>query len=155
MTMETLTSMNTTTLNKLKDLLRINLDSSQGFRTAASDVSNERLKLLFRNMENQRRQFAGELAQLLELNGKVPEYQGSFAAKVHRWWIDLKAKFTDGDEHAILAEAELGEDAIKSMYEEILPEIPGNPVNNVLLEQYGQIKEGHNHMRALRDSFKE
>lgn len=154
MTVETLTSLSTETQKKLKDLMRINLDSSQGFRTAASDVSNERLKLLFRNMENQRRQFAEELSELLKMNGKVSEYQGSFKAKVHRWWIDLKAKFTDGDEHAILAEAERGEDAIKAMYEEVLPEIAGNPANHVLLEQYGQIKEGHDHVRDLRDSFK-
>lgn len=72
----------------------------------------------------------------------------------HRWWLDLHGKLSGGDVYTVLAEAERGEDRIKAMYEEVIKETTGNPLNDVLHRQYAEIKKGHDNLRDLRDAVK-
>jgi len=57
-----------------------------------------------------------------------------------------------GNVHAILSEAERGEDAIKKAYEEVLIETAGSAVNDVLTRQYAIVKAGRPSARYARES---
>jgi uncharacterized protein (TIGR02284 family) len=136
----------------LNGLLETCKDGQQGFRTAAEHVKNQDYKSLFAELANQRQLYAGELQALLDsLDQGAPE-SGSVAGAIHRGWMGLKALLTSGNEHAILAECERGEDAAVEQYREILEhdDLPAN-VRDLVDRQFMGIKAAHDRVKALRD----
>lgn len=152
--METITNLNEETIEHIKDLVRINQDSAEGFAEAAEVVENEDLKGLFSLMAGERQQFANELRSYVILNEEDGDISGSWKGMFHRWWLDLRGKLSGGDAYAVLAEAERGEDKIKAMYEECIKETTGNPLNDVLHRQYAEVVKGHDRVRDMRDAVK-
>lgn len=151
MSVESKTNLNEATVSQLQDLIRINIDSQEGFQEAAKQIEDLSVSALFTELAAQRSQNATELQEYVAWNGKKPREEGSYAAAFHRTWMDLRAKLSDGDTHVILAEAERGEDSIKSAYEDALKETAGSAVNDVLTRQYANVKAGHDRIRDLRD----
>lgn len=151
--METVSNLNKDTLDGLQRLIEINIDSAKGFTEAAEHVKNSDIATYFRRCAVRRGQFAGELQRVVGMNpGEKPETDGTVGGAIHRWWTSVRGTIQDGDEHAMLAEAERGEDAIKDRYEEVIKKTTGNPVNDVLHRQYASVKETHDHIRSLRDA---
>lgn len=154
MAVETKADLNKKTIEKLQKLIRANIDSHEGFQKAAEEVEDQNIAGLFRNLAEQRSQFASELQNYVEWNGEEARNDGSVAAQVHRVWMNVRSKLSGGDAYAILAEAEFGEDHIKEAYEEVLEETAGSAMNDVLSHQFAQIKSGHDRVRDLRDEYK-
>ncbi len=150
--METIAHLEPETLEKLQDLIRINIDSAKGFTAAADRVETPVIADYFRECARTRRRFADDLSQFVQLNDKEPEDEGSIRGALHRWWVGVRGALTDGDTHAVLSEAERGEDAIKHAYEKVIVETTGNPVNDVLHAQFRSIKQTHDRVRDLRDA---
>lgn len=150
--METITNMNPETIDGLKDLVRVNVDSTKGFLVAADQVENLDLAALFRNLSQQRGLHADQLRGFVKMNDEEASDSGSIKGRFHRWWLNLRGTITGGDEHAILAEAERGEDVIKERYEEVLKQTAGSPVNNVLQSHYADVKASHDAIRDMRDA---
>ncbi|MEQ8764397.1 MAG: PA2169 family four-helix-bundle protein [Planctomycetota bacterium] len=151
--MESAGKLNDKTVENLSDLAEINLDSAKGFRKAA-EAANGSLPNLFLRFAPERERFAEELNAILRANGSKPETSGSWQAKVHRWWMDMRASVQSNEEHAILAEAERGEDSIKGAYEDALKHNPGSAVSDLLHRQLRSIKAAHDEVRNMRDSAK-
>lgn len=137
----------------LKSLVEILHDGQLGFAHAAESVKNPRLKELFGRFSLQRSQFAGELQrELLTLGEKDPQKEGGTAAgALHRGWIDLKAAFVSEDNHAILSEAERGEDVAKKAYKDALEEELPAPLRQIVATQAVAIQAAHDEVKALRD----
>ena len=155
MALETKIDLNPETIDKLQDLIRINIDSFDGFKEAAEEVDDVRLKQLFGEMAEERSAQATELQNYVEWNGKDAEDDGSFSAAFHRAWIEVRSTLSGGDACAILSEAERGEDVIKDAYEDALETTAGSAMNDVLMAQYAKVKAGHDRIRDLRDACKE
>ncbi len=154
MSTETIATMKEQTVEKLQELVQINIDSAKGFEEAADQLTNSQLVSLCRELASQRRQQAKELTQHVHMNGEVAPKEGSFLAAVHRCWMNCRKLFSSDDEYAVLAEAEYGEDQIKEAYEEALVETAGSPLNSVLANQFVDVKAGHDRIRDLRDARK-
>ena len=152
MTLETQVTLADETLDTLQDLVQINIDSRDGFREAAGQITDAALATYFRELADQRAQQAEELQTYVQLNNERPVRDGSFLAAVHRSWLSIRDSLTGTDVHAVLAEAERGEDAIKGAYEEGLKETAGSAINDVLQSQYAQVKAAHDRVRDLRDA---
>jgi uncharacterized protein (TIGR02284 family) len=118
-------------------------------------VKNPQLKELFSQLSLQRSKFAGELqTELLSLGEKNPEKEGTtFSGDLHRAWIDLKSAFVNGDDYAVLSEAERGEDVAKSSYADVLKEedLPAS-IRRIILVQQSQIQLSHDQVKLLRDA---
>ncbi|MCC7337996.1 MAG: PA2169 family four-helix-bundle protein [Pirellulaceae bacterium] len=153
MSVETKTSLNDATVSKLQDLIRINIDSEQGFQEAAKQIEDANVSGVFMELGSQRAQNATELQDYVQWNNEKPRDEGSYVAAFHRTWMELRSKLSGGDAHVILSEAERGEDSIKKAYEEALKETAGSAVNDVLTRQYANIKAGHDRIRDLRDHY--
>ncbi len=136
---------------EVRDLISINIDSVKGFRTSAQELDNPTVASLFRELADQRQGFADELKRHVSYEDAHAAEGGSWTGKAHRWWIDIKSKLGGGT-HAILAEAERGEDSIKAEYEKVIKRTTGSPINDVLHEQLRHVKAGHDRVRDLRDS---
>lgn len=145
----------TNTRETLKDLVQILHDGQKGFKKASEDVEDHRLKEIFSRLSLQRSRFAGDLEEELRLLGeKDPQNEGTtVAGAVHRVWIDLKAAITGNNNHAILSEAERGEDAAVKAYREALEDadLPSS-LRSTITRQAAEVKAAHDEVKALRDS---
>jgi len=151
--MRTTTTSIASILNGLIEACR---EAKQGFRSAAEHVRNEDFHLLFSDLSTQRRQFAGDLQRLALNLGEKMEKRGGFSAALHRGWVDLNAAITSGDDHAIVAECERGEDAAVAEYREALEhdDLPPN-VRSVIQQQAMGVQAAHDRVRDLRDHFQD
>jgi len=141
------------TVSTLNNLIETLKDGSNGFRTAAEDVKDVSVKSTFTEFAAQRAQMASELQQQVQKLGGSPETTGSTAAAMHRGWINIKQALGAG-EKGILNEAERGEDVAVKSFEKALEEPLPQDVANVVRRQYTEVKQAHDRVRDLRDSWK-
>jgi uncharacterized protein (TIGR02284 family) len=140
------------TINGLIETLK---DGQEGFKQAAEGVKDPGLKSLFQEYSQQRARFAAELqSQARQLGEPEPEDSSSAAGAMHRAWINLKSVVTSGDDHAILAEAERGEDSAVKEFQEALEDGLSSPILETVSQQYREVKTAHDRIRNLRDARK-
>ncbi len=147
--METIDNLDPNTVDNLKSLVRINIDSAQGFRTAADQIDDDSLQSFFATQGAERDEFAKSLATYLKFDADDAPESGSIKGKVHHWWIEAKGALQGGDRKAVLNEAERGEKHIQEAYEDALRDTAGSPVNDVLQRQHASIKASHDQIHEL------
>jgi uncharacterized protein (TIGR02284 family) len=141
-----------TVLNSLIETLK---DGQEGFKQAAEGVSDPKLKSLFRDYSDQRSRFATALQSEARRHGETePETSSSASGALHRGWINLKSAITGGDEHAILAECERGEDSAVEEYKKALADGLSPSAQEVVSRQFAEIKAAHDRIKGLRDAAK-
>lgn len=141
------------TINSLIETLK---DGQEGFKQAAEAVKDSNLKSLFSEFSLQRARFAGELqSEARQFGESDPENTSSTAGAMHRAWINLKSALTSGDDHAILAECERGEDSALKEYKDAIgdEDLPA-PVRDIISRQYSEVKSAHDRVKQLRDMAK-
>jgi uncharacterized protein (TIGR02284 family) len=140
------------TINNLIETLK---DGEKGFKEAADAVRDPQLKSLFQQYSQQRHRFATELqAQAQTLGESRPEKSSSAAGAMHRAWINLKSAVTSGNDKAILAECERGEDSAVHEYEEAIQDGLTGAAREIVARQFTEIKSAHDRVRNLRDTAK-
>jgi uncharacterized protein (TIGR02284 family) len=141
------------TVSTLNNLIETLKDGVEGFKTSAADVKDARVKSTFQQLAQQRATLASELQSEVRKLGGDPEKSGSVAASAHRGWINIKSAL-GGGEKSILNEAERGEDvAVKSFEKALNAKLPPD-IAGVVRRQYDQVKQGHDQVKNLRDSWK-
>jgi uncharacterized protein (TIGR02284 family) len=140
------------TINNLIETLK---DGQEGFKQAAEGVKDPQLKSLFNEYSLQRARFATELqSQARSLGEPEPETSSTAAGALHRAWINLKSAVTIGDDHAILAECERGEDSAVEQYKKAVDDNLSAQLREMVSRQYAEIKNAHDRIRNLRDAAK-
>lgn len=140
------------TLNRLTEILK---DGEQGYRTAAKDVKVPELAQVFERHAAQRAQFASTLQAHVDNLGAKVEKSGSIAGGLHRGWINLKAALSSNEPHAVLVEAERGEEVAVAAFEDAIKHRDiDQPTRALLNSQCADIKAARDHVRTLRDSSK-
>lgn len=139
---------------KLNELLEKNYDSEKGFKKAAEDVKNTRLKDFFEQKAMQRYDFGHELKAEIKNLGESPDKGTSLAGDTHRAWMDLKAAFSSDNEEAILEEAVRGEKAAVEDYNKVInsADLPPSTAN-LLIKQRNAIERTFNEVKALEKAF--
>lgn len=140
----------------LNDLIEINNDRIDGFERASKDLGegDADLKAVFDKFAGDSRRNVQELSQAVGEAGGDVETGNTASGTLHRAWIDVKATFTGHDRKSILNECERGEDAIKKAYRDALSEDNGLSMQHrqVVMQQQQAVNEGHDSIKALRDS---
>ncbi|WP_029037894.1 ferritin-like domain-containing protein [Salinimicrobium xinjiangense] len=139
---------------KLNELLEKTYDSEKGFKNAAEDVRNPRLKSFFKDKAMQRYDFGHELKTEIKNLGESPDKGSSLTGDAHRAWMDLKAAFSSDNEEAILEEAIRGEKAAVADYNEVInrSELPPSTIN-LLIKQRNAIERTLNEVKGLEEAF--
>jgi uncharacterized protein (TIGR02284 family) len=135
-------------LNSLTQTCR---DGELGYLTAAEHVKNTGLQTVFGDYARQRREFARHLQAEVERLGGNPIDSSSFAAALHRGWMDLKSGLTGGDGAAIIAACETGEDAAAAAFERVVNLDISGQTKSLVENQWRKIKEAHAHMQRLKE----
>lgn len=140
--------------DKLNDLLEKNYDSEKGFRNAADDVKNERLKTFFRNKAQERYDFGHELKSEIRNFGSSPEKGSSVKADAHRAWMNLKAALSGDKEEAVLEEVIKGEKLAVEDYNKVIRDVELPPsTENLLIKQKSAFQKTLEEVKALEASF--
>ena len=138
----------------IDDLIETLKDGEEGFKRAAEGVKDSQLKSLFAEYSRQRSRFATDLQSRVQNLGKKPETKSSAAGALHRGWINLKSALTGGDDHAILAECERGEDSAVKEYKKAMDDDLSQPLQDLVARQFTDIQAAHDRIRNLRDTRK-
>jgi uncharacterized protein (TIGR02284 family) len=140
-------------ISTLNDLIQTLKDGQEGFKQAASGVDDTQLKSTFEQFSLQRSKFAGELqSEVTGLGEPEPEDSGSVSGAMHRGWTAIKGAVTNHDRHAILAEAERGEDVAVAAYDKALEKDLPSPTKDIVTRQQREVKAAHDKIRSLRDA---
>ncbi|MEO6872263.1 MAG: PA2169 family four-helix-bundle protein [Chthoniobacterales bacterium] len=138
------------TLNSLIETLK---DGQEGFKQSAEGVDDTQLKSTFDQLSLQRSKFAGELQnEVVKLGEPDPEDSSSASGAMHRTWINIKSAVTSRDRHAILAEAERGEDSAVAAYKKAMEQDLSAPIRDIVSRQQTEVKAAHDKIRGLRDA---
>ena len=141
-------------ISTIHNLIETLKDGQEGFKQAAEGVKDPRLKSLFNEYSQQRSRFATELqSQARSLGELEPETSSSAAGALHRAWINLKSAVSRGDDHAILAECERGEDSAVEEYKKAMNHNLSS-LSGIVARQFAQIKEAHDRIKNLRNTTK-
>jgi len=145
---------NDNAISILNNLIETCKDGQLGFKTAAEGLKSADIKAMFLEYSRQRGEMALELQTVVRGLGGDPEKSGSVSGSLHRGWLDIKSVITGKDDHAIVAEAERGEDVAKAAYENALKETLPVTVQPVVQRQAAQVRQAHDAVRDVRDREK-
>lgn len=146
---------NQSSIDALNELIEINNDRVEGYKTASDETDSSELKSLFHELESTSQQLLSELrAEVTKLGGE-PEQGTRVTGKIFRGWMDLKAALTGKDKHAILASCEFGEDKAQEAYEHVLEEhtdVLTSDQLDLVHRQQSTLRKDHDRVKALRDA---
>ena len=145
---------NDNAISTLNNLIETCKDGENGFRTAAEGLKSPEIKAKFLDYARQRAEMARELQGVVRTLGGDPETTGSVTASMHRGWMDIKSAITGKDDHAILAEAERGEDVAVAAYQNALKESLPMQAQTIVQQQAARVRQAHDTVRDLRDREK-
>src|ERR1700719_4395176 len=136
----------------LNDLIETSKDGQEGFQTSAEKLKDPEIRTIFLKLSRQRAGFAGELQSEVTRLGGEPARSGTTAGAIHRGWIGLKTALTGDSDHAILEEAERGEDAAVKNYRDAIGKDLPSDLKSIVSRQFQEVLQTHNAVRALRDT---
>lgn len=144
--------MNNDAVSTLNSLIETCKDGEKGFKEAAEGLKSADIKATFLEYSRERAQMAAELQAEVRRLGGDPDTGGSMSSTIHRGWMDLKSAITGQDDHAIVSEAERGEDVAKAAYESALNEALPASAQTLVQQQAAKVRRVHDAVRDLRDS---
>jgi uncharacterized protein (TIGR02284 family) len=132
----------------LNNLLETCRGGQQGYLSAAGGTRDTELKMLFKTYSRQRAEFAGQLLdELARLGSRLGDKKAPRDLAGDHVWSGMRS--AAGDESAVIAGCEKGEDRAVKTYEEALAsDLPGE-LETMIRHQYIQLKESHELMRIL------
>jgi uncharacterized protein (TIGR02284 family) len=135
----------------LNNLIETCKDGEKGYKSAAEGLQSSSIKARFLEYSRERGQMASELQAEVRRLGGDPDKSGSVSGSLHRGWLDLKAALTGHDDHAVVAEAERGEDVAKGVYENALKEGLPSSAHTLVQQQAAKVRRAHDDVKAIRD----
>ena len=138
----------------LNDLIVINNDRVEGYKTAYIEAEETDLKILLEGFQETSEKNIVELSSAVRnLGGEVEE--GTRATgKFFRFWMDFKATLTGNNRGTILDSCEFGEDKALEAYENALDDKNelGPDHLAMILKQKAVIQADHDKVKVLRDA---
>ncbi|QEF98932.1 hypothetical protein Mal15_29900 [Stieleria maiorica] len=107
-------------VQRLQDLIQANIDSAEGYNDAAAHLGDSELSDHVVQLNRQRLKFASELQTFVQVGGVRPVKDGSWLAKLHGSWLDLKANLIGRDIAEILRDIRHVEKMLENAYDETL-----------------------------------
>ena len=135
----------------VNDLIKVTIDSADGYRKAAEAAENHAFKAIFLQRAAERDGIVEDMQGFVRAQGETAEDDGSMAAGLHRIFLDLRDVVSGRDDKAIIAEVERGEDYIKAKYEKAQADADlSADVRELIRHAYIKVKAGHDQMRDLK-----
>lgn len=142
-------------VDSLRDLAGALQDSVNYHEEAADKVSDKRVANLFKTLSSERKEMSDQLNGMLASSTGKPAEGGTMSGKLREIWTSMRGALNAGDAKVILTEAERAEDVIVHKFEKVMPELAGNPVHKLLMDDFRKIKSGHDQVLKLRNQYQQ
>jgi len=145
----------TDAITALNELIEINNDRVEGYKTAMKETTDANLRSTFLELVNTSEKNLSELIEAVYNLGGKPEEGTRASGKLYRVWMDAKAALTGGDRHQILSSCEYGEDVALEAYQHVLEHHTEelSPVHLELVRsQKSRMQADHDKVKAMRDA---
>jgi uncharacterized protein (TIGR02284 family) len=139
---------------ELKELIIINNDRYEGYRTAIEETEDIDLKVLFHNYSIQSQQFSNELQHLLPEHEYAPTPEDLIISqRFNKIFRDIKTPAGGKDRKGILSACEFEEDMVKKAYHHILENDDGieYDILEIIRKQHFDLLNAHDKIKTLRD----
>lgn len=149
------TSTAKSTGEQLRELIIINNDRYEGYKTAAEETKDTRLKGIFEEYSHQSKKFSDELQKFLPANSDQAPAPGETknSGKIYRAFMDMKATLRGKDNKGILSSCEYGEDTAKKTYDDVLENsVEDSEVLDIIRKQREKLQKSHDKIKMMRDS---
>jgi uncharacterized protein (TIGR02284 family) len=138
----------------LNSLIETTLDSVDGYRRSAEEVTNQRFRSMFLDRAEERQQVVGQLQQQVRQLGGAPEDDGSVLAAAHRTFLSLRDRLTGADDKAVLDEVDRGESFLDDKWQAALRSEGLSAETSALLERcYGSVRSGRQQWETINKSM--
>jgi len=145
---------NSKAIEALNDLSARTYDAEAGYKEAAENVKNPRLKSLCNEYAQQRYDFGHEIKDCVTKLGGTPQKGGTIEGKAHQIWMDVKTAFSSNDDATVLKEINRGEETTIKAYDEALENIQiGTPTYDKIVAQRNQVRSIFNRTQNLESIF--
>jgi len=134
------------TLNHLIETCR---DGERGFRYAANHVSDPAVKALLLEIATERQRFAETLLPHAHRLGGANDADGTVVGALHRGWMTLRDTLTPHDDATIIKEAERGERAALTAYQEALDSMLSPEARELIESQCAQVQQTYSRLNAF------
>lgn len=151
--METMDNLSDETVSGLRELAIALRDSQIGLTEAAGKANDKDVAKLFYGIATERAEMEQKLNEYLHVNCEPISETTSWLGELSNAWTKIRAAVSGSDASVILTEVERSEAMITARYKRILPNIAGNPLNKLLLEQYECLQNGLTSIGELKESL--
>jgi uncharacterized protein (TIGR02284 family) len=138
-------------IDVLNDLLETCYDGLEGFRTAATAVSQPDAIMLCEATAQRIDESASQLYAAIRDHGGEPVEHGHPQARVHRGWIHLRAALAERTDDAVLAEVQRGEEESLRRYRHALGKDLPSDMHDLVADQLAGVEETLAQVRAVRE----
>jgi uncharacterized protein (TIGR02284 family) len=145
----------TDSITALNELVEINNDRIEGYKTAIKETSDSNLRSTFLELTSTSEKNLSELIEAVYNLGGKPEEGTRTSGKIYRVWMDAKAALTGNNRHQILSSCEYGEDVALEAYEHVLEnhadELSASHLE-LVRSQKSRMQADHDKVKAMRDA---
>ena len=142
----------THTTEQLNELIEITRDGQRFYQHAHDEVKDVRLKVLFRDMSQSKKELISALAVKVSANNEKPADGGTMVGKLRQVYADTKAALVSDEAATYVAQLEEAEDRILHAFEEVLKDADPD-VQALLALQMPTVRANHDRMRDLKQSM--
>lgn len=142
-------------LDTLRELIIVNNDRFEGYKTAAKETNDASFKTLFAELSTQSKKFSDELRKLIPPHEEAPDNdETKIFGDLYRSWMGMKNALTESNNHAILLSCEFSEDIIRKTYDDYImdPDVPGE-VLALVIEQRNELDRIYDLLRFKKKSI--
>lgn len=142
-------------LDTLRELIIVNNDRFEGYKTAANETDDARFKALFAELSMQSTKFSDELRKLIPPHEEAPcSDETKIFGELYRSWMEMKNALTESNNHAILLSCEFSEDIIRKTYDDFImdPDVPED-VLALVRKQRSELDRSYDVLRTMKKSI--
>lgn len=141
------------TVTYLNQLIQINNESQDGYRTAAQETDDTRLQTFFNRFSQERAQFSAELQEQVRRLGGDVNNSGTVLGDLHQAWMKFRSAISSNDDEAMIAEAIRGEEYAIEQYSDALSQDLPDYIERTLNAQLGSYREALTELKRLEPVF--
>lgn len=141
-------------VSTLRELALFIEDGHRGYKKAADETRDSKLKSFCLRESQQRENFLNELNGLITQYGGDPEHKGTVKGALYRQFMDVKAGLTGNDEVSIINSCIFGEEwAIRAVHNALDNDIPAE-VRSVIERQHTVCHSALTELKALKEQYR-
>lgn len=144
---------NQKSISILNELIIINNDRIEGYKTAHTETDETDMKIVFEEMQDTSENNLVELKAAVRMLGGTVEEGSLTRGDFYRFWMDFKATLTGNNRGTILDSCEFGEDKALEAYQKVIDKKDDLAADHfdMIVRQKAAIQADHDRVKALRD----